>query len=235
MILMIQVHSKENQSSCEGYQLHYDDLVLQTLSENNQLLKAEIVRLKKQHADEIKIITQEYESKFAELRKTKSALAAEEILHLKEEVEQERKLKEIQKEKYGLLQTETNKLLRFKKEAEEREAAIKNRRRSFAIAMGILACFFLICFYISRPNVDQHSAQASIPSASNISIAQQSTAVNYASAPKATKETIHVWIPANGKRYHDSKSCAGSAPRNVSLEEAKRLGYTSCGRCKPPY
>jgi hypothetical protein len=52
------------------------------------------------------------------------------------------------------------------------------------------------------------------------------------SAPLPT--AIMVYISRTGSRYHDSKECAGDAPRQVTLQDAKNRGYTQCQRCLPP-
>ncbi len=42
-----------------------------------------------------------------------------------------------------------------------------------------------------------------------------------------------VWIPTKGgKKYHKSSDCSNmDDPRNVTLSEAKSLGFTACKRC----
>ncbi len=42
-----------------------------------------------------------------------------------------------------------------------------------------------------------------------------------------------VWIPTKGgKKYHSKSSCSGMiSPKQVSLSEAKALGFTACKRC----
>lgn len=53
-------------------------------------------------------------------------------------------------------------------------------------------------------------------------------------APPAA-EAAEVWIPASGARYHLTATCSGMKnPRAVTLEEARALGFTPCGRCNPP-
>lgn len=51
--------------------------------------------------------------------------------------------------------------------------------------------------------------------------------------PAAKKSSGSVWIPTNGgTKYHRSSSCSNmDGPRKVSLEEAKRLGFTACQKC----
>ena len=54
--------------------------------------------------------------------------------------------------------------------------------------------------------------------------------------PKVTKSSSYmVWIPTNGgKKYHCKETCSGMIkPKLVTVEEAKRLGFDACGRCKP--
>lgn len=235
------VYSKDNRNLSEGTQLCYDDLVIQTLSENNQLLKAEIIRLKKQHETEIKALSEEYERKFAEFRKSRNAFTSEEILRLKEEVNQERRQRESEEEKYKLLQVDTLKLLQFKKESEEKAATFKAVIKASVISVVIIACFLFLCISVTKPKDDYRVTSEAVSSSPSSIVsktkttAKPKTTVKPTSAPKATATPISVWIPATGKRYHDSKSCAGKSPRLVTIDEAKRLGYTSCGRCKPPW
>ena len=41
-----------------------------------------------------------------------------------------------------------------------------------------------------------------------------------------------VWIQSTGSKYHSNSSCSGMKNLiNVSLEEAKRLGYKPCSKC----
>ena len=51
--------------------------------------------------------------------------------------------------------------------------------------------------------------------------------------PKVS-ETM-VWIPKTGSKYHANSYCSNmSNPRQVTLTEAKRKGYTACSKCHPP-
>lgn len=45
-----------------------------------------------------------------------------------------------------------------------------------------------------------------------------------------------VWVPVyGGKRYHGKPGCSQmDSPEAVSLQAAKDLGFTPCGRCHPP-
>ena len=44
-----------------------------------------------------------------------------------------------------------------------------------------------------------------------------------------------VWIPKTGSKYHANPDCSNmSNPREVTLSEAKRRGYTPCSKCHPP-
>lgn len=41
-----------------------------------------------------------------------------------------------------------------------------------------------------------------------------------------------VWIPRSGKRYHDNEYCSNMKnPRYVTIQEAKRRGFTPCKKC----
>ena len=50
-----------------------------------------------------------------------------------------------------------------------------------------------------------------------------------------TSDTI-VWVPINGgTKYHKKSTCSNmKSPQQVTLSEAKRLGFKPCGRCHPP-
>lgn len=56
------------------------------------------------------------------------------------------------------------------------------------------------------------------------------TIVTKATQPKPTQEMV--WIPTNGgTKYHKTSSCSKMIdPEYVTLEEAKRLGFTACKR-----
>ena len=51
--------------------------------------------------------------------------------------------------------------------------------------------------------------------------------------PKANSGSgIMVWIPRTGKKYHSNQKCSGMKnPSYVTIEEAKRLGFTPCKKC----
>lgn len=41
-----------------------------------------------------------------------------------------------------------------------------------------------------------------------------------------------VWIPASGNKYHKKSSCSGMEnPQQVTISEAKSMGYTPCQKC----
>lgn len=56
------------------------------------------------------------------------------------------------------------------------------------------------------------------------------TVVTKAPQSKPTQEMV--WIPTNGgTKYHKTSSCSKMIdPKHVTLEEAKRLGFTACKR-----
>lgn len=77
-----------------------------------------------------------------------------------------------------------------------------------------------------------YNYKSTIGKAAAAKSASQSSSSAITSTQKAE---IYVWIPQSGKRYHDSKGCSGMQnPKYVTISEAKRLGYTACGTCKPP-
>ena len=53
--------------------------------------------------------------------------------------------------------------------------------------------------------------------------------------PKAKSNSgsgVMVWIPRTGKRYHRKETCSNMKnPSYVTIEEAKRLGFTPCKKC----
>lgn len=41
-----------------------------------------------------------------------------------------------------------------------------------------------------------------------------------------------VWIPSSGSKYHRKSSCSSmNSPSEVTIDRAKNLGFTACGRC----
>lgn len=41
-----------------------------------------------------------------------------------------------------------------------------------------------------------------------------------------------VWVSSTGKKYHSKSSCSNmNSPREITLEEAEKQGYTPCSRC----
>lgn len=43
-----------------------------------------------------------------------------------------------------------------------------------------------------------------------------------------------VWVPRSGKKYHKKKTCSNMKnPRQVTISEAKKFGFTPCSKCKP--
>lgn len=78
------------------------------------------------------------------------------------------------------------------------------------------------------------SSKPAAISSSNSGAKPNLPAKTKATATPKPVSTVMVYIPHSGHRYHDSKACAGNAPTLVSLEEAKKRGYTPCGNCDPP-
>ena len=53
-----------------------------------------------------------------------------------------------------------------------------------------------------------------------------------APTPQPQKSSVMVWIPRTGQRYHRNQNCSGMKnPSYVTIEEAKRLGFTPCKKC----
>lgn len=77
------------------------------------------------------------------------------------------------------------------------------------------------------------STQSTVSKAA--SVASSILNSNSSTSP-STSSSIMVWIPTNGgKKYHDTSTCSNMKnPKRVTLSEAKRLGFDSCGRCHPP-
>lgn len=47
-----------------------------------------------------------------------------------------------------------------------------------------------------------------------------------------TSDSVYAWVPSNGKHYHSVSTCSGmKSPIKISIEEAKRKGYTACQKC----
>ena len=77
------------------------------------------------------------------------------------------------------------------------------------------------------------SAQSTVNKATS---AASSILNSNSNTSSSTSSSIMVWIPTNGgKKYHDTSTCSNMKnPKQVTLSEAKRLGFDSCGRCHPP-
>ena len=57
-------------------------------------------------------------------------------------------------------------------------------------------------------------------------------APTFSPTPAPQKSSEMVWIPRTGQRYHRNKNCSGMKnPSYVTIEEAKRLGFTLCKKC----
>lgn len=70
-----------------------------------------------------------------------------------------------------------------------------------------------------------------------IADAETMAAILAEDAPPAESATgvesgVMVWIPRTGQRYHSNKKCSGmKEPSYVTIEEARRLGFTPCKKC----
>lgn len=50
--------------------------------------------------------------------------------------------------------------------------------------------------------------------------------------PAPDPESVLVWVSDDGKRYHRKSSCSGMIdPYQVTINEAKNMGRTACGKC----
>ena len=50
--------------------------------------------------------------------------------------------------------------------------------------------------------------------------------------PVLTKDSIMVWIPRTGRKYHKISYCSNMKdPKKVSVEEAEAFGYEPCKNC----
>lgn len=54
----------------------------------------------------------------------------------------------------------------------------------------------------------------------------------FAPTPEPQSSSEMVWIPRTGQRYHRKESCSNMKnPSYVTIEEARRLGFTPCKKC----
>lgn len=50
--------------------------------------------------------------------------------------------------------------------------------------------------------------------------------------PSDDEKVTMVWIPKTGSKYHSNSTCSNmKSPKQVTLETAKKQGYTACKRC----
>ena len=52
------------------------------------------------------------------------------------------------------------------------------------------------------------------------------------SAKPSDEQVTMVWVTSNGSKYHSKSSCSNmQSPRQISLENAQKQGYTACKKC----
>ena len=129
---------------------------------------------------------------------------------------------------------EFQKLLEFyKTEQIQDQKVIKKLYSVLALVVFLVVGFFVISSS-NKPTADFVASSPTTAPAYNFQ-----SSIGKAAAAKSTSaksSEIYVWIPQSGKRYHDSERCSGmKSPKYVPLSEAKRLGYTACATCDPPY
>lgn len=80
--------------------------------------------------------------------------------------------------------------------------------------------------------------QASEPSSVPVSDAEYGAGEMPSDPPSAEaiqetqNQSIMVWIPKSGTKYHRNSSCSGmKSPSQVTKEEAEALGYSPCSKC----
>ena len=67
-------------------------------------------------------------------------------------------------------------------------------------------------------------------------VTEETTTVPQATTKVTTKATTQaepmVWIPQSGSKFHSRAGCSNMKnPTQVTLSEAKDLGYTACAKC----
>ena len=83
----------------------------------------------------------------------------------------------------------------------------------------------------------QSGEAASIPTSSGEQSASSASAAPVASpgqsGTESEEQAVIVWIPTHGgTKYHSKSTCSNmDDPEEVTLEEAKEMGFTPCGRC----
>ncbi|GHU83153.1 hypothetical protein FACS1894196_2560 [Clostridia bacterium] len=105
-------------------------------------------------------------------------------------------------------------------------------RRALLTCAALAACIAFSLLFGEDILLDTGKEAAFIPAATATApIAQEPE-----EAP--TKPAImaeRVFISDSGTKYHALATCSGmKSAREVSLFEAKGLGYTACARCNPP-
>lgn len=74
------------------------------------------------------------------------------------------------------------------------------------------------------------------PKATTETSAQTTTTVTKTTTEEVAKTTTQaepmVWIPQSGSKFHSRAGCSNMKnPTQVTLSEAKDLGYTACAKC----
>lgn len=58
------------------------------------------------------------------------------------------------------------------------------------------------------------------------------SAASATAAPARSPDSTMVWVSGSGKKYHSESTCSNmKSPRQITLEEAVRQGYTPCKKC----
>ncbi len=101
-------------------------------------------------------------------------------------------------------------------------------------------CFNVYCYNNQPGVIIDYATGGSYLDKSYEATEKQTTETPKTTSKETTQENVYedsgdtdmVWLPKNGKRYHCISTCSGMNSTNkVSVEEAKAMGYTPCGRC----
>ena len=83
-----------------------------------------------------------------------------------------------------------------------------------------------------KPNSSTPKPSSSTPQPSSSTPQPDSSAPNPDNTTNDNQKVEMVWVSSSGTKYHSKSTCSGmKSPSQISLEDAKNQGYTSCQRC----
>ncbi|MBE6622406.1 MAG: hypothetical protein E7630_05605 [Ruminococcaceae bacterium] len=79
---------------------------------------------------------------------------------------------------------------------------------------------------------DKNDSDSTTSKKQEASTPEETTPKKPDKTPSNDEKVTMVWIPKTGSKYHSNSTCSNmKSPKQVTLETAKKQGYTACKRC----